>query len=90
MKIEKNMIYKVVQGRREYFGTPESIIMDMSGWDRSRPKGDPARVSNNKEYIRLVLDRLFVEESKIADINDECKLLFFLYNEDLIEIIEAD
>ena len=29
-------------------------------------------------------------ESKIADINDECKLLFFLYNEDLIEITEAD
>jgi len=90
MKIEKNKRYKIVQGRKEYCGTPESIIMDMSWWDRSRPEGDPSRVSNNAEYIQLVLHRLFVEESKMTDINDEYKLLSFLYDEDLIEIIEAD
>jgi len=90
MKIEKNKRYKIVQGRKEYFGTPESIIIDMSWWDRSRPEGDPGRVSNNAEYIQLILHRLFVEESKTTDINDECKLLSFLKDENLIEISEAD
>ena len=66
------------------------IVNEMSSWDRYRPEGDPARVSSNTEYIQLVLDRLFVEESKITEINDECKLLSFLYDEHLIEVFEAN
>ena len=90
MNIETDRKYKVINGRHEYFGTPESIILDMSWWDRSRSDGDPGKVSSNSEYIQLVLHRLFVEESEMTDINDECKLLSFLDDEDLIEIIEAD
>jgi len=90
MNIKTDKIYKVINGRREYFGKPESIILEMSSWDRSRPAGDPGKVSNNSEYIQIVLHRLFVEESKMADINDECKLLTFLNDENLIEIVEAD
>ena len=90
MNIETDRKYKIINGRHEYFGTPESIILEMSWWDRSRPEGDPGRVSNNAEYIQLVLYRLFVEESEMADINDECELLSFLNDEDLIKIIEAD
>ena len=82
--------YKVVQGRRNYHGTPKMIINEMSSWDRSRPEGDPARVSNNAEYIRLVLERLFVEENIINEINDECKLLSFLDDENLLEISRAN
>lgn len=90
MNINRDKRYKVVQGRRNYYGTPEMIINEMSSWDRSRPEGDPARVTNNIEYIQLVLDRLFVEESKIIEINDECKLLSFLYDAHLIEVFEAN
>ena len=90
MNIETDRKYKVINGRHEYFGRPESIILDMSWWDRSRPDSDPGRVSNNSQYIQLVLHRLFVEESEMTDINDECKLLSFLDDEDLIEIVESD
>jgi len=90
MNIETDRKYKVINGRHEYFGTPESIILDMSCWDHSRPEGDPGRVSSNSEYIQLVLDRLFLEERKMIKINDECKLPSFLSDEDLIEKIEAD
>ena len=90
MNINRDKRYKVVQGRRNYYGTPEMIINEMSSWDRSRPEGDPARVTNNIEYIRLVLERLFVEENIINEINDECKLLSFLDDENLLEISRAN
>ena len=73
MNIETDRKYKVIIGRHEYFGTPKSILLEMSWWDRSRPDGDPGRVSNNAEYIQLVLNRLFVEGSEMTDINDEWK-----------------
>ena len=91
MDIEPNKKYKVIDGGGDkYFGTPESIILDMSWWDRSRPEDDPARVSSNSEYIQLVLSRLCIEEDKVGKLNDECELLSFLSDKGFIEIVEAD
>jgi hypothetical protein len=86
VNLDPDKKYKVIQGIRNYYGTPEIIIKEMSSWDRSRPDGDPSQVSNNTEYIQIVLERLFIEENIINEINDECKLLSFLEGENLLEI----
>ena len=74
----------------KYFGTPETILYNMSFWDRSREEDDTASVSSNEEYIQLVLHRLNIDKSKMEDIKDECKFLSFLYDKELIEIIESE
>tara|TARA_B100000315_G_scaffold254379_1_gene295319 strand:+ start:649 stop:924 length:276 start_codon:yes stop_codon:yes gene_type:complete len=91
MKIDPAKKYKVIDGGGDkYFGTPESIILDMRWWDSARPEDDPARVSSNLEYIQLVLSRLIIDKNEMNKINDECKLLSFLSDKGFIEIVEAD
>ena len=49
MHLSPDKKYKVIQDDKELFGTPEKIVLEMSWWDRSRPKDDPSFVKDNYE-----------------------------------------
>ena len=90
MHLSSDKKYKVIHDDKEYFGTPEKIVEDMSWWDRSRPDDHPAYVKNNSEYIKLVSDRLNVMGEENDSLNNECDLLSFLHEHKLILIKESN
>ena len=90
MHLSPDKKYKVIQDDKELFGTPEKIVLEMSWWDRSRPKDDPSFVKDNYEYMELVSDRLNVMDISGGSFKNECEYLSFLDQNELIEIEEAN
>ena len=90
MKISDSKMYKIISFDKEYYGTPKAIVDEMSWFDKGRPVGDSGHVKNNREYVKLVAERLFLSDDEMKELIDECDLLKFLNEKGFITIEKAN